>query len=228
MGITEEKLKKMTAPTEVFTSIHKYLTKLANQAHEYELDENAANTCPNILSAFSKLKKKSYENTSRERFNKLNMMNDVADVELPAKKTLSFEDDNPPDDDAEDEEYANDVTNSTDDSDEEALMFVQQSHKEHTKRTDTASMPCYKVLFGKVCEDGIKCKYSHDKTVLAKHVSATLDKWSKSPFAVSKSNTQATERPFGHPNQQKYLATKGNLRLLRREHSDELLQGDHT
>lgn len=225
MGITEEKLKKMQSPTEVFTAIHKYLTKLANQAHEYELDENAANTCPNILSAFSKLKKKSYENVSRERFNKLKLMDEDDNRYSHAKKTLSFEDDNPPDDDAEEEEYINDVTNSTDDSDEEALMFVQQSNKEHIKRTDTSSMPmpCYKILFGKVCEDGNKCKYSHDKAVLTKHVSASLEKWSRSPFASSKQ----VDRPSGHPNQDKFLATRGHLKLLSREQFDVLPSGDH-
>ena len=227
MGINEEKLKKMTTPTEVFTAIHKYLTKLANQAHEYELDENASNTCPNVLSAFAKLKKKSFENADRQNFHSLKYMGDDA-RSLPVKNPLDNHD-MPTDEDTPDliAEFDDEDNHIDELEEEDTLMFVNPKDVHNKAQKDTKSMPCYKTIFGKTCEDGSNCKYSHNRELLTKYVSASMDKWSKSPYATTTTNAHKHQdrRPFGHPNQEKYLSTKGNLRILQR--NEDLPVGNH-
>ena len=223
MGINEEKLKKMTTPTEVFTSIHKYLTKLANQAHEYELDENASNTCPNILSAFSKLKKKGFENANRETYHSLKVINEH-DMSLQKHHDpYVLDNEDTPDLIAESE----DEDDQSDELEEqEALMLVSPKEAHKSVKKDPKAMPCYKIIFGQACDDGINCKYSHNKELLTKYVTATMDKWSKSPYATAAiAPKQQDRRPFGHPNQEKFLSTKHNLRILQRD--EELPVGNH-
>ena len=220
VGIGEEKLKKMNSPGEVFNAIHKYLTKLANQAHEYELDENASNTCPNIMNAFSKLKKKSYENTTRP-YPSLKKL-----VPTTTTEAKALEDEEGIKQELSDEYNDSDIDNQSLDSSDD-LMFLQRPNVSTKQKLNTKDMPCYKIIFGKICEEGSNCKYSHDRDVLTKHVSASLEKWSKSPFATTKSNTQHADRPYGHHNQQKFLATKGNVKIMQREQSEDLPRGSH-
>jgi hypothetical protein len=125
-----------------------------------------------------------------------------------------------------DEYNDSDIDNQSLDSSDD-LMFLQRPNVSTKQKLNTKDMPCYKIIFGKICEEGSNCKYSHDRDVLTKHVSASLEKWSKSPFATTNSNTQHADRPYGHHNQQKFLATKGNVKIMQREQSEDLPRGSH-